>query len=107
MTVKQRVRVQWTDGLRGMGPVRLRPVTRIQFMGCAITAYAEPPDDEVWLDVTRFAEYLRDVDGLCAFCHGDPCGENSPPRSLIMREIAACPSYAPFVTCPNCQGRAT
>src|ERR1019366_1328446 len=97
---KSRIRTQWTDGLRGSGPPHLRQTTRIQFLGCNITAYAKPPNDEVWLDVIYLAEYLRDVDGLCAFCHGDPCGEHSAPDSLIMREIAATPSYSTFETCP-------
>lgn len=104
MTTKQRVRAQWTtDGLFGES-ARLRQTTRIQFLGGKITAYT---DDEVWLDVIYFAEFLRDVDGLCAFCHGDPCGERSAPDSLIMREIAATPSYGNFETCPCCLGRPT
>jgi hypothetical protein len=106
---KPQVRTQWTSGHQY--PARLRETVRIQFLGCNLTAYyRNGPDDkgeEVWLDVIYFAEFLRDVDGLCAFCHGDPCGENSAPDSLIMREIAATPSYSTFETCPCCQGRPT
>lgn len=108
MADKRRVRMQWTDGQRG-DPQHMRPVTRIEFLGCKLTAYGGPDGngEEVWLDVIYFAEYLRDVDGLCAFCHGDPCGERSAPDSLIMREIAATPSYGTFETCPCCLGRPT
>lgn len=94
---KPTIRAQWSD-------VGLQEVHRIEFLGCAITAYT---DDRVWLDVAYWAEYLRDIDGLCAFCHGDPCGERSDPDSLIMREIAAHPPYSPFETCPCCLGRPT
>lgn len=98
-----RTRLQWTRP-RLNSPPRLVEVVRLEFLGCALTAYT---DEEVWLDVLHFAEFLRDVDGRCAFCHGDPCGEDSPPESLIRREMAACQSYAPFETCPCCDGRAT
>lgn len=106
---KPTVRAQWTDGLRGSGEPRLRETMPIEFLGCRLTSWGGPDGmgEEVWLNVIYFAEYLRDVDGLCAFCHGDPCGENSPPDSLIMREIAATPSYAQFETCPCCLGRPT
>jgi hypothetical protein len=79
-----------------------RHAVRLQFLGCKLTAYT---DEEVWLDVAYFAEFLRGVDGLCAFCHADPCAENSSPDALISRERAAARPYAPFETCPCCLGR--
>lgn len=48
------------------------PVVKIPFLGCALTAYA---DVTPMLDVIYFAEFLRGPDGLCAFCHSDPCAE--------------------------------
>jgi hypothetical protein len=69
-------------------------------------------DDDIWLDVLCFAEFLRDVRHDCAFCHGDPCAERSAPDSLIAREYAAwrdCTwnSKQDGFTCPCCQGRPT
>jgi hypothetical protein len=88
-------RNQWDNGQIEQ---RYQEVSRVKFYGSHL-------DEEVWLDVLCFAEFLRDVRHLCAFCHGDPCGERSAPDSLIMREIAAAPTYAPFETCPCCEGR--
>jgi hypothetical protein len=81
-----------------------QPTVRLKFLGCKLTAYT---DECVWLDVACFAEFLRDAEGLCAFCHADPCAERSAPDALISRERAAAPPYAPFETCPCCLGRPT
>ena len=100
--------LQWTDGLRGI-PRHLEWATPLPFLGCKLTAYGGPngTGEDVVLLVAEWAQYLRDVNGLCAFCHGDPCAESSPPDSLIARERACSPSYAPFETCPCCEGRPT
>lgn len=82
----------------GQIELRFEEVSKVKFYGSHL-------EEAVWLDVDCFADFLRDVRNLCAFCHGDPCGERSAPDSLIMREIAACPPYAPFETCPCCNGR--
>ena len=87
--------------------LRYQEVTRLQFVGCMLTAET---DDEIWLDVRYFAEFLRDVRGQCAFCHGDPCAERSAPDSLIAREYecwknARWASDSGYFTCPCCQGR--
>lgn len=85
------------------------PTTRIQFLGSALGIRGGPDGrgEEVWLDVIYHAEFLRGPDGTCAFCHGDPCAERSAPDSLIARERAVAPSWAPFETCPCCLGRPT
>lgn len=49
-----------------------QPTVRLEFLGCKLTAYT---DESVWLDVAYFAEFLRDTDGTCAFCHADPLAE--------------------------------
>ena len=104
--MKPRVHLQWSQ-YPGETEGSLRKATLIEFRGCALTAYGGPDGmgEDVWLYVDCWAEYLRDVSGLCAFCHGDPCGESSAPDSLIRREMAAHPPYAPFETCPCCLGR--
>lgn len=52
------------------------PVVKLPFLGCKLTAYT---DITPVLDVTHYAEFLRDPDGTCAFCHGDPCAERPCP----------------------------
>jgi hypothetical protein len=53
--------------------------------------------------VTRIAGgFARGPGGLCAFCAGDACGEDSAPDSPIARFFAANP-IAP--SCPVCDGR--
>lgn len=48
--------------------------------------------------------YARGADGTCAFCHGDPFAERSPPDSLIARFYKVKPRAT---TCPVCEGRPT
>ena len=84
------------------------PTVRIEFMGDYLTA----DDEEVWLDVAYIAEYPRDADGLCAYCHGDPCAERSAPDALISRNYAAWRAadwadHSSGFTCPLCEGRPT
>ena len=67
-----------------------------------VSFYEGTGDGPIMLSVSYFAEFLRDLDGLCAFCHGDPCAENSHPSSLISKYYAKS-RYA--VTCPCCDGR--
>jgi len=69
-----------------------------------------PGDDtEVILTVTYISKYPRGADGTCAFCHGDPCAETSPPTSLIAEYFTRrmYPGQPPPETCPCCQGRPT
>lgn len=75
---------------------------------------------EIMLTVTYIAGgFARDVNGECAFCHGDPLAETSPPESLIARYWATAnarwDSYgwgvgSPYRprdwSCPMCDGRA-
>ena len=56
------------------------------------------------LPVAYFAEFLRDGRGWCAFCHADPCAEDSAPDSLIAQFFAR-NTWAR--TCPCCDGRPT
>lgn len=73
-----------------------QPTIPTRFLGTVID------DGEVWLDVKYIAEFARDAKGLCAFCHGDPCAESSPPDSLIARELEAATWRG---ACPCCEGR--
>ena len=57
------------------------------------------------LTVTRHAEFLRGRDGTCAFCHGDPCADDSPADSLIATFFSRNESLGN--TCPCCEGRPT
>ena len=69
------------------------------------TSVAFPVGDgsEIRLPVTRIAGgFARGPGGLCAFCAGDACGEDSAPDSPIARFFAANP-IAP--SCPVCDGR--
>ena len=58
----------------------------------------------VMLDVSHIADgYARGIDGTCAFCHGDPCAEESK-RSNIAK-FYRLNRWAD--TCPCCKGRPT
>lgn len=52
---------------------------RLKFSSCLLTAYGgtDGKGIEVWLDVTCHAQFLRDAQWECAFCHGDPCAEHA------------------------------
>jgi hypothetical protein len=58
--------------------------------------------EQVLLTVSYWAEYLRDPDGLCAFCHHN-IDAWSNPATLIGDYFVRCGSWAD--TCPNCLGR--
>ena len=58
----------------------------------------------VELEVDHIAQFPRGQDGTCAFCHGDPCAENSPPDSQIAQFFRR-NRWAE--TCPCCEGRPT
>lgn len=60
---------------------------------------------EVPILVDHIDEYARGTDGTCAFCHGDPCAEDSPQDSPIWQYMHN-HAYAP-ATCPCCDGRPT
>jgi hypothetical protein len=49
-------------------------------------------------------DFPRDEEGTCAFCHGDPCAETSPPDSAIARYYRENPRAE---TCPTCAGQPT
>lgn len=61
------------------------------------------------LYVLRIAEFPRDGDHQCAFCHGDPCAERSGPETEIAkyyaRAAAATWRMSQPDTCPLCSGR--
>lgn len=72
-------------------------------------AYLVPFDvgdgrDAILLTVSRHAEFLRGLDGTCAFCHGDPCAELSGPETLIGNFFQRNSRAA---ACPLCDGRPT
>lgn len=54
----------------------------------------------IYLTVIYWAEFLRDPDGQCAFCHGDTDAW-SDPSTGIGAYLAAYPFEA---TCPICKG---
>jgi hypothetical protein len=57
-----------------------------------------------YVSVNYWAQFPRWKDSTCAYCHGDPCNENSPPTSTIARYYARNPHAE---TCPVCDGRPT
>jgi hypothetical protein len=56
----------------------------------------------IMLEVAYMAEFLRDNDGVCAFCHGDPCAEESGTDTPIGAYFQRNPNSE---TCPCCKGR--
>jgi len=58
---------------------------------------------EVMLKVRYVADFPRDEDGLCPYCHNDPCAEHSGPDTLIGAYFKRNPKAE---TCPCCGGRA-
>ncbi len=59
---------------------------------------------EVILRVRYIAHIPIGEDGLCAFCHGDPCNEVSGEDSLIGQYFKR---NRRAETCPCCNGRAS
>lgn len=57
----------------------------------------------MFLYVAVIAQFPRDGDHLCAFCHGDPCAEHSGPETNIGAYFERNPRSAE--TCPLCDGR--
>jgi len=69
-----------------------------------VPVYIGDGRDAILLTVRYWAEFLRGPDGTCAFCHGDPCAEQSGPATLISNFYARNPGIE---TCPVCNGRPT
>lgn len=92
-----------------------RGTVRLEFLGCKLTAYGGPDGKgiRVWLEVSCFAEFLRDIAGNCAFCHGDPVAER-PCRECgggYVERVPAPPEQRPrrasFVHRPHAEGCST
>lgn len=66
------------------------------------------PDGQVMLYVSDIAEFPRDIDNQCAFCHGDPCADRSPEDSYIWRYMNTpwYPGASLPQVCPLCDGKA-
>jgi len=79
----------------------MRQTYLVPFLGDG--AYQETGKDTM-LTVIYIAEFPRGIDGTCAYCHGDPCAEDSVPESLITKFFKR-NSWAE--TCPCCNGRPT
>jgi hypothetical protein len=90
-----------------MPTMSLRPDGKPKTRLFPVPYYVGDGSGRMFLYVADIAEYPRDADNLCAFCHGDPCAEHSGPESEIVKHMNRCPSYAPFETCPLCLGRPT
>lgn len=56
------------------------------------------------INVSYINDLPRDPDGYCAFCHGDPCAENSDESTHIAAYFARNPTAT---TCPCCKGKAS
>jgi hypothetical protein len=84
--------------------------------------YIGDGSERMFIYVADIAEYPRDADNFCAFCHGDPCAEHSGPESNIVqcyeRWKATIREYGETslisqgmrregFTCPLCKGRPT
>lgn len=87
--------------------VSLRPDGKPKTRLWPVPYWIGDSSDRMFLYVADISEYPRDAANLCAFCHGDPCAERSGPETEIAKYRDRRPSYAPFETCPLCQGRPT
>ena len=56
----------------------------------------------IMVEVAWISDFPKDKDGLCAFCHGDPCAESTGPESEIARFYQR---NKRADTCPMCLGR--
>lgn len=56
------------------------------------------------VEVSYIDEFPKNENHRCAFCDGDPLGENSGDDSLIVQFFARCPMEE---TCPMCKGKAS
>jgi hypothetical protein len=56
----------------------------------------------VVVEVAYLSDFPRDVRGLCAFCHADPCAEGPDKTTEIALYFARNPRAE---TCPMCDGR--
>jgi hypothetical protein len=66
--------------------------------------YCGDGTDAIMLQVRYISDYPKGKSGLCAFCHGDPCAQNSPPDSEIAKYCART-KLAHMRVCPCCRGR--
>lgn len=57
---------------------------------------------DVMLDVAYIADFPRDENSRCAFCHGDPCDQSVFKRTEIHAYYVRNPRAE---TCPCCLGR--
>jgi hypothetical protein len=57
---------------------------------------------ETEVDVAIIAEFPRDDQWMCAFCHGDPCAESNDRSTAIAQYFDR---NAQAQTCPMCDGR--
>jgi hypothetical protein len=73
-----------------------RPTYLVPFLGDGT--------DGVLLTVIYIAEYPRDVNDACAYCHGDPCALRAGPDTLIGAYFGR---NSRATTCPCCEGRPT
>jgi hypothetical protein len=77
--------------------------TTIQRSMYAIVEYLPGDGTKAFIRVAYIADYPRDEDGLCAYCHGDPLAQSSAPNSFIAGYYVRNPRAE---TCPLCDGRA-
>ncbi len=55
------------------------------------------------VEVCSIGEFARGPDGLCAFCHGDPCNERPTEEDTPIKRFYKENEWAN--TCPCCDGR--
>jgi hypothetical protein len=60
---------------------------------------------EVMLEVKYIAQFPKDKDSQCAYCHGDPLAEMEIPASKNIQDFKASLTY--FEACPCCHGAAS
>ena len=58
---------------------------------------------EQFIEVKYISDFARGGDGLCAFCHGDPCAEEANAADTPIGQFFARNPRAE--TCPLCGGR--
>lgn len=75
-------------------------------------AFTAGDGTQEYIEVACIAEYPRGADGLCAYCHGDPCAERPESAGTQIGDFYWRARHAEwrvssYLSCPCCEGRPT
>lgn len=91
-----------TDRAREAVDGLLAEVQRNRGTAPLVQFYPGDGSGAVEIEVAYIGDFPRDKRGYCAFCHADPCAEETDKTTLIAQYFAR---NAHAETCPMCQGR--